>query len=1522
MSNKDDQLQPAGDASIAVIGMAGRFPGARSVDEFWERLRDGAETISFFSDEELVEAGVSKNLLAHPNYVKARGVFEGADMFDASFFGFTPREAEIMNPQHRVLLECAWEALENAGYDPETYRAPVGVFAGGGLNLYLLNVMGHPDLVRDGLGWQAGLLNWQDTLTTNVSYKLNLHGPSLDVQTFCSTSLVAVHVACQSLLNGECDMALAGGVKVTVPLKLGYLYQDGGINPPDGHCRAFDALAQGTPAGNGVALVVLKRLADAIDDGDYIHAILRGSAINNDGSVKVGFTAPSVEGQAQVISEALGVAGVDAETITYVEAHGTGTPLGDPIEIAALTKAFSASTQKRNFCAVGSVKTNMGHLDAAAGIAGLIKTILALKNRMLPPSLHFVQPNPVIDFANSAFYVNANLAPWQANGAPRRAGVSSFGIGGTNAHVIVEEAPAYVPAVARRPWQLLCFSARTMTALEASTSNLTHHLREHPELSLPDVAYTLNVGRRAFAHRRFLVCRDTEDAIAAFEALDPQRIYQAKASETGEERRMIFMFPGLGPQYPNMAHELYCDEPTFRAEVDRGFTILEPLLGYDPRQVLFPSDETLAEATSAFKDISFISPAMFLIQYALAKLLIEWGIRPQAMIGHSFGEYVAACIAGVMSFEEALQLVTLRGQLMQTTAEGGMLSLPMSATEAESLLGQHCSLAALNAPKLCVISGPTDEIDALARVVSERGLDANRVHVNIAAHSDLMTPIMETFGKAVSKIRLRPPNIPYVSNVTGTWITDEQATSPSYWVEHLRQPVRFSDGMHELLKQKGSVLLEVGPGRTLSTLVRQHTDVSAAGAIINCIRHPSDKEADEVVLLNALGKLWLAGVNIDWSAFHANQQPRRVPLPTYPFERQRFWVDAAAAVDVAPQSEKREDAAYKKTELRDWFYLPVWKRSISPAAPATSRKSRWLVFGDEGGLAEKIVRGLEWEGHEVITVLASERFEVVNERVFRLCPDRRSDYDALFSELRTEDRLPERIVHAWSVTRDDARSPDSAFLNKCLSTGFYSLLYLTQALVEQYAAAPVRIEVLTSEAQDVTGGEELCAEKAVVFGPCKVIRQEYPNVVCRSIDLTLPEADKWREEKLLELLLQELSSDATDTEVAYRDNHRWVQSFEQIRSDAPGPQTLLRKGGVYLITGGLGRVGSAFAQHLAREIGARLVLVNRRPADHVASRINTLQELERLGSEVLTVQADVTDEAQMRQAVAQAYEHFGALHGVIHAVKGTGRASHLIPDLDREQAEIYFHPKARGLFVLEKVVRGRPLDFCLLTSTISSVLGGLGLFSVTATNALLDAFAQRMNQIGPVPWISVDWDFWRFGELDQQGRPFVKSFAELGITPQEGVSVFSHLLSPLTPSRVIISSGDLQARIAQWVSPEPETTVKEPVKSARHPRPELTNMYVAPSSRVEQTIADIWQELLGIETVGIYDNFFELGGHSLLATQIIGRLRETFRINLPLRALFESPAIRDLAMVIEATLVKEIDKLSDEEAERLLQQEA
>ena len=997
---------------------------------------------------------MGRAVLDHPKYVKARGFLEGADMFDASFFGFTPREAEIMNPQHRVLLECAWEALENAGYDPERHRGPVGIFAGGGLNLYLLNVSARQDLVRSGLGWQAGLLNWQDTLTTNVSYKLNLRGPSLDVQTFCSTSLVAVHLACQSLLSGESDMSLAGGVKVAVPLKSGYLYQEGGINPPDGHCRAFDADAQGTPSGSGVALVVLKRLADARADGDYIHAVIKGSAVNNDGSVKVGFTAPGIDGQSKVIAEALAVAGADAESITYVETHGTGTPLGDPVEIAALTKAFNTSTRKKNFCAVGSVKTNVGHLDAAAGVTGLIKTILSLKHGMIPPSLHFVQPNPQINFADSPFYVNAKLAPWDANGSTRRAGVSSFGIGGTNAHVIVEEAPNYEPAAEGRAWQLLCVSARTPTALESATSNFARHLEQHPELSLTDVAHTLHVGRRTFTRRRFLVCRDREDAVKALRMLDPQRIFQAV--QEGEERPVVFMFPGVGAQYPNMALGLYRAEPAFREEVDRCLALLAPLLGYDPGQMLFPSEDKLEEATKLLTQMGFLFPALFIIEYALARLLMRWGVRPRAMIGHSFGEYVAACLAGVMSVEDALALVTLRGRLMQDTPKGGMLSVPLPEAEVRPLLGEDCSVAALNAPGMCVVSGPAHAIDALEHDMTASGLEVNRLLVNVAPHSQLMSPIMETFIKAVEKVSLHAPTIPYISNVTGTWITAAEATSPHYWAQHLRQPVRFSDGVGELLnEQQHAIFLEVGPGRSLSTLVRQHPDKSAEDVVINSIRHPHDEEADQAVLLHAVGKLWLAGASINWAAFYSGQKPRRVPLPTYPFERQRFWIDAPAEglgpAASTPQGEvESRDAAHKKTAPAEWFYLPIWRRSLPPSAAAhdTRRDTTWLVFGDAGGFGEKVVRRLERDGLEVINVLPGERFEVVDERVYRLRPDERSDYDALLGELRASGKLPSMILHAWGLTRDETSSPNLALLDECLRTGFYSLLYLTQALAE------------------------------------------------------------------------------------------------------------------------------------------------------------------------------------------------------------------------------------------------------------------------------------------------------------------------------------------------------------------------------------------------------------------------------------------------------------------------------------------
>ena len=758
---------------IAIIGMAGRFPGANDIDAFWQNLQDGVESITFFSDEEVRNAGIDSATLNQPNYIKAGGVLSDIDQFDAAFFDLSPKEAEQMDPQHRLFLECAWQAIEHAGIEPGTDESAIGVYAGVGMNTYLLNNLYPNHKASSSLNhYQMMIGNSNDFLPTRVSYKLNLKGPSVNIQTACSTSLVAVHTACQSLLDGECDVALAGGVSIRVPEKTGYLYQEGMILSPDGHCRAFDANAQGTVGGNGVGVVVLKKLEQALADGDCIHAIIKGSAINNDGSVKVGYTAPSVEGQAAVIAEAQAIAGVKPDTISYIETHGTATKLGDPIEMAALNKVFQTETQRQGFCAIGAVKSNIGHTDAAAGVAGLIKTVQALKHQCLPPSLHFEHPNPQIDFANSPFYVNNTRSEWKTlNGTPRRAGVSSFGIGGTNAHLVLEEAPTPQSSSESRSWQLLVLSAKTESALETATANLATYLEHHPENNLADVAYTLSKGRKAFSHRRVLIAQNTDEASRALHSLDPTSVLTH--SQASKDQPVVFMFSGQGSQYVNMGLELYQTEPSFREDIDRCSAYLKPHLELDLRQILYPSAEQTSEAEQHLKQTAIAQPALFVIDYALAKLWMSWGVQPDAMIGHSLGEYVAACLSGVFSLEEALSLVAARGQLMQQLPQGAMLSVSLSEAEVQPLLGQELALAAINAPDQCVVSGLTEDVEALENQLTREGIACRRLQTSHAFHSQMMEPILASFTKRVKQVRLCPPQMPYLSNVTGSWITVE-----------------------------------------------------------------------------------------------------------------------------------------------------------------------------------------------------------------------------------------------------------------------------------------------------------------------------------------------------------------------------------------------------------------------------------------------------------------------------------------------------------------------------------------------------------------------------------------------------------------------------------------------------------------------------------------------------------------------------------------------------------------------------
>ncbi|MCP4661294.1 MAG: amino acid adenylation domain-containing protein, partial [bacterium] len=904
----------AGLFDVAITGMAGRFPGARNLDELWRNLAAGTESISFFTPEELAAAGVDPDTAGRSDYVPARGVLADVELFDAEFFGFNPREAQLMDPQQRVFLEVAWEALESAGCDPTRFPGTIGVYAGVTMSTYLLiNLLSNPALRSTANAMELMVGNDKDFLSTITSHRLDLQGPSINVATACSTSLVALHLACQSLLNRECDAALAGGVSISLPQESGYVYQREGIFSADGHCRAFDAQASGTVGGSGVGVVVLKRLADALADGDPIRAVVKGTALNNDGAQKIGYTAPSVKRQAAVIAQAQARAGISPESISYVETHGTGTALGDPVEIRALTQAFRAGTDATGFCALGSVKTNVGHLNTAAGVTSLIKTVLALEQRRIPPCVHFERPNPEIDFAAGPFYVPTALDEWPSPGdAPRRAGVSSFGIGGTNAHVVLEEAPPRAPSSSRR-WQLLVLSARTESALATAGGNLAEFLTDHPDGDLADVAYTLQVGRRAFDHRLIQVCRDRREAAAALR--DPQGLLSAAART---ERPVAFLFPGLGDQYVGMAADLYRDEPVFREEIARCAELLGPHLELDLRDLLFPAAGSAPAAGGDKPDLrrmlgrgdgerdaaaerlnrtAIVQPAVFTVEYALARLWMAWGVRPAAMLGYSVGEYVAACLAGSLTLEDALVLVARRARMIERVPGGAMLAVPRPEAEVRELLGESLSLAAVNGPELCVVAGPAETVAALEEELAADGVVTRRLQTAHAFHSRMLEPIFEPFAELVGGVALRAPEIPWISNLTGRRISAREATDPRYWARHMCRTVRFADGVAALWQEDDFILLEVGPGQSLSTLARQHpastpaADEAGDRVALASMRHAWDPQDDQAVMLTTLGRLWLEGGSVDWDGFYAREDRRRVPLPTYPFERRRYWIE-------------------------------------------------------------------------------------------------------------------------------------------------------------------------------------------------------------------------------------------------------------------------------------------------------------------------------------------------------------------------------------------------------------------------------------------------------------------------------------------------------------------------------------------------------------------------------------------------------------------------------------------------------
>ncbi|WP_366914608.1 beta-ketoacyl synthase N-terminal-like domain-containing protein [Roseovarius sp.] len=1357
------RVNASGNGDIAIVGMALKVPGALNISDYWKNLVSGTESIDWLDPESLKAAGERPDRIADPNYVPATARLDDYDQFDAEFFGFGPKDAAILDPQHRKFLEVAWEAMEQSGHFPGSKTRDIGVFAGCGMGSYFyFNICSNPDLVDDvGMFLLRHTGNDKDFMTTRVSHVFDLKGPSVNIQTACSTSLVAVHYACEALRSGQCDMALAGGSTIELPQGRGYLFRENEILSPDGHCHAFDHRAKGTVFGSGAGVVALRRLEDAIADGDHIWAVVKGSAINNDGAAKAGYLAPSVDGQAAAVARAIDTAGVTADSIGYVECHGTGTYLGDPIEVAALTEAYRKTTDKSGFCRIGSVKTNIGHLDTAAGVASLIKTSLALHHKAMPPSLSFEKPNPTIDFETSPFRVNDRLTQWPEGPTPRRAGVNSLGVGGTNAHAILEEAPERAASEEGDwPFHVLCVSGKGKAALDANTQALAAHLRAHPEQPLEDVAHTLKTGRHAFDDRRVVVAETHEEAAALLEEGNPHRVFTHK--KLGETPDTVFMFPGGGAQYAGMARDLYETEPEFAEWMDRGLDHLAAKLDYDIRAIWLPEPGDMDTANETLKKPSVQLPLIMIIEFALAKLWISWGIKPAALIGHSMGENTAAALSGVMSFENCIDLVLLRGRLFDTVAPGGMLSVSLPASEVQEIIGDALDIASINAPDLCAVTGPQDRLDRLQAELEAKDIDCQRINIDIAAHSRMLDPILPEFRAFLQTLDLQAPEIPFISNRTGDWITEDEATDPDYWVGQLRNCVHFADGITTLAAKRDRVFFEVGPGRALSSL-SQMCDAVQPGQVLSALRHPDDAIADDKFLLGVIGRFWATGIEADWSQIWGEARRNHVILPTYAFQTSRYFIEPGKArlADAAPDLTRSEDIA-------QWGFRPVWQPRYADCDAETltncgaENPQTWLVFADDTGLADSAAARLAAAGHTVTTVRPGDSFARLADDSYRLAPDQGPDgYAQLFRALAAEGRLPDRVVHAWLATEKESFRPGSNFFTRNMEHGFHSLMHLAQAIESVDRPDEMHLTVLTSGAAQVQDEPLPYPEKATIAGPAGVIPKELPGVTVATLDIALPAPVPSRRRKPApvafptEQLLEDLLAEPANSVAAIRDGRRFEQAWKAADLPATHEDTAFRDGGTYLITGGMGGIGLTVARDLAQTHGANIVLLSRSalpprhqwqtlidtmPASNPAvARITAIREIEALGGAVRVEVADVCDIEQMREAVMRTKADFGAINGVIHAAGLIDDAPLLGKttfDVERVLA-----PKLHGLRVLDSLFETDELDLMVLFSSTSTITKPEGQIDYIAANEFLNAFA-KSRQRGKTRVLAVDWGVW------------------------------------------------------------------------------------------------------------------------------------------------------------------------------------
>ncbi|WP_156100742.1 type I polyketide synthase [Gillisia sp. Hel_I_29] len=1472
---------------IAIIGMSGRFPKSNNINEFWEHLINGDELSKFYSDKELIEKGVSQNEIENLNYIKVDSRIDNSNTFDFSFFGYTPDEAAAMDPQIRLFHEHAWLALENAGYNPLSYKGKIGLYASASdnLNWRINNLLLKNENISPFFLNQISNKNF---LTTLISYKLNLRGPSYFIDTACSSSLTAVHVACRNLLLRECSMAIVGGVSVDSSTTIGYHYKKGGINSKDGHCRAFDHKSSGVISGEGIGLVVLKRLSDAIDSNDNIYAVIKSSSVNNDGKAKIGYTAPSIEGQFDCIKAAYGAAKISPDSISYIETHGTGTRLGDPIEIEALNKVFE--NYKNHTCAIGSVKNNLGHLDVAAGITGLIKTVLALKNKQIPPTINYEKPNHRINFNDGPFYVNTKLTKWVANDTPLRAGVSSFGIGGTNAHILLEENMDERKQEDSYNYKLLRFSARTEGSLERYTEKFLKYLKSDYSHNIADISYTLQKGRHDFMHRKFLVCDSKADAIMQIEQ---GKLLSSNLRDSTLKSNIVFMFPGQGSQYIDMCLDLYKNDNVFRSIMNDGFKLLENLSGENYEDIIYKSQINKDSEEKINKTI-YAQPLLFLIEYALAKLLMAWGINPDFMIGHSLGEYSAACISNVFSFEEGLTLVYKRAALINSVDKGEMLAVSVSEAQILPFLNDDVSIAAINSPELLVISGTIQAMKEITKRLKNRDIAYMNLKASHAFHSKMMEPIKDKFKSCFENVLCSDMQIPIVSNLSGKPILSEEASSSNYWTKHLLETVNFSKGIEFLLKANDTVFIEIGPGNALTNLVkRNNRRLNLKNTSISVVRSAKKSVDDNKELLLALGTLWSKGIDVNWDKYYYGKTRYKVPIPTYSFDTPVFQ-SKVNPMNLLKHNNFIETKTNRRNVL-DWFYLIEWKKSfISETSNIKILSNCFLIFLDNDEFSKALTDKLKIDGNDVIIVKKGSSYSKTENFEYEINPLRENDYELLFQDISINNKVFDQIIYCWGIGNSKINFESNDFKPRFQQANdvLLSLLKIYNNFRLEDYEKNIKLTVFSNLNHEILHGDSLNYNTASTSSMLRILSQENNKIKAFQIDVNVNETNT-------DLILNELKYNFSDLVIGYRGKQRWTQRYENIKLGTLKNETKVIKYGLYVITGGLGKIGYAFAKYLIETYEAKVILLGRSilpPSnewdniliceDYDLNIIEKIEKLKSLKDNVDYYQCDVSNFKSFSSVIENIEEKYNQINGVIHAAGVTNHNTfRFIKDVTNSVMEEHFKPKLNGLINLYKILYTKKVDFVWITSSLSTVLGGVTYMPYAAANGFMNSFVNaNKNEISN--WYCVNLD-----AISENNNKAI-NFKELMV-------VFERSFSFENNTEIIISVDSLGEKLEKdntllLKNVEPTGMITE--------RPSMVVAYKDATSPTEKQLQIIWVDFFKLERIGIQDDFFDLGGDSLKAITIMKRISNVFGIEISIHSFYDKLSIEKIALEIDIML--------------------